>query len=116
MRLCRAVSGAGEEGSLVLEQAADTMMRGRAAMAGIVVPPPDSRSDDVMHSLDRAATAMLSATVRKLKQILSRHVSVSTQAIAARMPGACLLHSLGGICGKTAQHRIYHVQAGGRDS
>ena len=79
-------TGAGEAGSPALEQAADAMMRGRAGMAGIVTPPPDSRSDDVMHSLDRAATAMLSATVRKLKQILSRHVSVSTQVIAARIP------------------------------
>ena len=42
----------------------------------------DARADDVMHTLDRAATAMLSGTVRKLKQILSRHVNVSTQVIA----------------------------------
>ena len=93
------------------------MMRGRAGMAGIVTPPPDSRSDDVMHSLDRAATAMLSATVRKLKQTLARATYLwATTGDCRTHSGACLLYSVGGICGKTAQRRICHVQAGGRVS
>lgn len=79
---------AGSEGGMqAMEQTADMMVRGQMrGMAGIVPPTPDGRSDDVIHSLDRAATAMLSGTVRRLKQILSRHVSVSTQVIAARIP------------------------------
>lgn len=77
----------GDGGMQAMEQTADLMVRGQMrGMAGIVPPTPDGRSDDVIHSLDRAATAMLSGTVRRLKQILSRHVSVSTQVIAARIP------------------------------
>ncbi len=69
-----------------MEKAAESMGKMNTAKAGIVVPTGDSRSDDVMHSLDRAATAMLTGTVRRLKQILSRHVSVSTQTIAGLIP------------------------------
>ena len=69
-----------------LEKTADTMFRANHPVAGLVTPTADARADDVMHTLDRAATAMLSGTVRKLKQILSRHVNVSTQVIAGLIP------------------------------
>lgn len=74
------------DGGKNLQKAAETIARPRMGLAGLVVPQTDFRADDVIHSLDRAATAMLSGTVRKLKQILSRHVSVSTHVIAALIP------------------------------
>lgn len=80
-----------------LEKTADTMFRANHPVAGLVTPTADARADDVMHTLDRAATAMLSGTVRKLKQILSRHVNVSTQVIAGADSGADILHPLGRV-------------------
>lgn len=81
----RAGAGGGE-GTANLEKTAGAMVRVGSPMAGLVMPPPDGRADDVMRSLDRAATAMLTGTTRKLKQILSRHVNVSTQIIAGLIP------------------------------
>ena len=56
------------------------------AMAGIVKPPSDGQSEGVMQYLDRAASAMLSGTVKKLKRLLSRHVAVSTYVISELIP------------------------------
>lgn len=46
----------------------------------------DDLSRDVTHILDRAITSMLTRITKKLKHILSRHVSVSTATISALLP------------------------------
>jgi len=53
---------------------------------GMATVADDSRGGDVIRTLDRAISAMLTRTVKKLKSILSKHVSVSTQTISALIP------------------------------
>ncbi len=53
---------------------------------GIVAVGEDSRGADSIHALDRAMGAMISSVVKKLKSILSRHVSVSMQAMVGLIP------------------------------
>lgn len=60
--------------------------RGFSALPGMANVSDDNRSGDVMRSLDRAVSAMLTRTVKKLKSVLSRHVSVSTYVIAGLIP------------------------------
>ncbi len=58
----------------------------RVLPIGLAAVTDDSRADDVMRSLDRSLSALLSHTVKKLKTVLSKHVAVSTQAISALIP------------------------------
>ncbi|MCD7814826.1 MAG: DNA mismatch repair protein [Lachnospiraceae bacterium] len=75
-----------------LDAATDTM--GRVGLmrasplfaAGMARVDDDSRGGDVIHTLDRAISALLTRTVKKLKSVLSRHVSVSTHTISALIP------------------------------
>ncbi|MCD7745826.1 MAG: DNA mismatch repair protein [Lachnospiraceae bacterium] len=54
--------------------------------AGMATVADDSRGGDVIRTLDRAISALLTRTVKKLKSVLSRHVSVSTHTISALIP------------------------------
>ncbi|MCC8050044.1 MAG: DNA mismatch repair protein [Clostridiales bacterium] len=54
--------------------------------AGMATVADDSRGGDVIRTLDRAISALLSRTVKKLKSVLSKHVSVSTHTISALIP------------------------------
>ncbi len=54
--------------------------------AGMATVADDSRGGDVIRTLDRAISALLSRTVKKLKSVLSKHVSVSTYTISALIP------------------------------
>ncbi|MCD8346646.1 MAG: DNA mismatch repair protein [Lachnospiraceae bacterium] len=56
------------------------------AAAGMARVDDDSRGGDVIRTLDRAISALLTRTVKKLKSVLSRHVSVSTHTISALIP------------------------------
>lgn len=80
-----------------LEKTADTMFRANHPVAGLVTPTADARADDVMHTLDRAATAMLSGTVRKLQadsfQTCQREHTGHRRADS----GADILHPLGRV-------------------
>lgn len=71
-----------------LEHAAAGLAMGTPAMAlaGMAGVANDAPSRDVTHILDRAMTSMLTRIVKKLKHILSRHVSVSTTTISALLP------------------------------
>ncbi len=60
--------------------------RGFSAMPGLANVSDDNRSNDVIHALDRAVSSMLTRTVKKLKAVLSRHVSVSTHTISNLIP------------------------------
>ena len=60
--------------------------RGLAAMPGIAGVAADSRGGDVIRTLDRAIASMLTGIVKKLKSVLSRHVTVSTSVIAGLIP------------------------------
>lgn len=60
--------------------------RGFSEISGMANVSEDSRSSDVIRSLDRAVSSMLTRTVKKLKTVLSRHVAVSTQVISALIP------------------------------
>lgn len=60
--------------------------RNFAAAPGIVNTLADGRSEDVMRSLDRVVTSMLTSTVKKLKHTLSEHITVSTQVITGLIP------------------------------
>ncbi len=60
--------------------------RGFSALPGMAKTGDDSRSGDVMRTLDRAVSAMLTRIVKKLKAVLSRHVAVSTQVISNLIP------------------------------
>ncbi|MCD7956927.1 MAG: DNA mismatch repair protein [Lachnospiraceae bacterium] len=62
------------------------LMRMNPMLAGLASVADDSRGGDVIRTLDRAISAMLTRTVKKLKSILSRHVSVSTHTISALIP------------------------------
>lgn len=61
------------------------MIRGMT-QEGMADVSNDHLSKDVTHILDRAITSMLTRTVKKLKHILSRHVSVSATTISALLP------------------------------
>lgn len=62
-------------------------MMARGSMAqGLAGVANDGLSKDVTHILDRAITSMLTRIVKKLKHVLSRHVSVSTGTISALLP------------------------------
>ncbi len=71
-----------------MERAAIALVPGMQAMAlaGMAGVSNDAPSRDVTHILDRAMTSMLTRIVKKLKHILSRHVSVSTTTISALLP------------------------------
>ena len=70
-----------------MEQMASFMAsRGFSALPGMAKTGDDSRSGDVMRTLDRAVSAMLTRIVKKLKAVLSRHVAVSTQVISNLIP------------------------------
>lgn len=58
-------------------------MQGTVGMAGV---QDDGLSQDVTHIMDRAITSMLTRIVKKLKQLLSRHVAVSTSTISSLLP------------------------------
>lgn len=73
----------------------------------------DSRSGDVMRTLDRAVSAMLTRIVKKLKAVLSRHVAVSTQVISNLIPEFLYYILLGRVCGAPDKRRIFHVQTAG---
>lgn len=60
--------------------------RGAVAHRGIADVSNDPMSKDVTHILDRAVTSMLTRIVKKLKHLLSRHVTVSTSTISALLP------------------------------
>ncbi|MCD7766885.1 MAG: DNA mismatch repair protein [Lachnospiraceae bacterium] len=63
------------------------MMRQNPLLAaGMATVADDSRGGDVIRTLDRAISALLSRTVKKLKSVLSKHVSVSTHAISDLIP------------------------------
>ncbi|MCC8047441.1 MAG: DNA mismatch repair protein [Clostridiales bacterium] len=62
------------------------LMRTNPMLAGLASVADDSRGGDVIRTLDRAISAMLTRTVKKLKSILSKHVSVSTHTISALIP------------------------------
>ncbi|MCD7882281.1 MAG: DNA mismatch repair protein [Lachnospiraceae bacterium] len=62
------------------------LMRANPMLAGLASVADDSRGGDVIRTLDRAISAMLTRTVKKLKSILSKHVSVSTHTISALIP------------------------------
>jgi hypothetical protein len=53
---------------------------------GIAGVENDGLSKDVTHILDRAISSMLTRIVKKLKHVLSRHVSVSTRIISDMLP------------------------------
>jgi hypothetical protein len=63
-----------------------TASRGFSAVQGVSQVVADGRSEDVMRTLDRAVSGMLTSTVKKLKQILSKHITVSTQVITGLIP------------------------------
>lgn len=54
--------------------------------AGMADLSNDNQSKDVTHMLDHAITSMLTRITKKLKQVLSRHVAVSTSTIASLLP------------------------------
>lgn len=84
-RIARNDAGAGAGGKV--ERAAVLSAAGSLAMApGIASVLRDNRSEDVMRTLDRAVTSMLTATVKKLKNILSKHVTISTKVITGLIP------------------------------
>lgn len=66
--------------------AAVSAARNFAAAPGIVNVMADGRSEDVMRTLDRAVTSMLTGTVKKLKHTLSKHIALSTQVITGLIP------------------------------
>ena len=57
-----------------------------ASSQGMADVSNDEQSKDATHILDRAITSMLTRLTRKLRQILSRHVAVSTSTISALLP------------------------------
>lgn len=63
-----------------------TALSGNILAAGMALTNNENNGGDVMRYMDRAADSMLSQIVKKLKNILSRHVSVSTQVIAGLIP------------------------------
>lgn len=60
--------------------------RGFSALPGVANVEDDPRSSDVIRSMDRAVSSMLTKTVKKLKAVLSRHVAVSTYTISGLIP------------------------------
>ncbi|MCD8022209.1 MAG: DNA mismatch repair protein [Lachnospiraceae bacterium] len=62
------------------------MRQGLVVAPGLAMVPSDSRGGDVIRTLDRAISALLTRTVKKLKTVLSKHVSVSTHTISALIP------------------------------
>ena len=75
---------AGNELAKTAEKASQAaMLRFRP---GIVNLGEDNRGSDSIHALDRAMGAMISAVVKKLKSVLSRHVSVSMQSMTGLIP------------------------------
>ena len=75
---------AGNEMAKSLERASQFPLR--MLRPGVVPVGEESRGSDSIHALDRAMGAMISSVVKKLKTILSRHVSVSMQAIVGLIP------------------------------
>lgn len=70
-----------------MEQAAMVVAtKGFSLLPGVAGVAADSRGGDVIRTLDRAISSMLSGIVKKLKSILSRHVSVSTHVISGLIP------------------------------
>lgn len=69
-----------EQMSMLIASGGFSMLPGMAGVAD------DSRGGDVMRTLDRAVSAMLTRTVKKLKTVLSKHVAVSTYTISALIP------------------------------
>ncbi|MGX8715777.1 MAG: MutS-related protein, partial [Lachnospiraceae bacterium] len=53
---------------------------------GVALLNKYERGGEVIRTLDRAMAAMLSSIVRKLKDVLSRHVQVSTHVISGLIP------------------------------
>ena len=53
---------------------------------GLVAAPSDSKGEDIMRALDRAATALLNETCKKLREMLSRHVSINISIITDLIP------------------------------
>jgi len=53
---------------------------------GVALLNKDERGGEVIRTLDKAMAAMLSSIVRKLKDVLSRHVQVSTHVISGLIP------------------------------
>ncbi len=78
--------GEGEAAEGITRMAMFMASRGFSEMAGMANVSDDNRSGDVIRSLDRSLNSMLTRTVKKLKSLLSRHVSVSTQAISGLIP------------------------------
>ncbi len=78
----------GDSGELAGRMDKAAAMRAAPLMgaAGMAKVEDETRGGDVMRTLDRAVGALLTRTVKKLKDILSRHVKVSTHAITALIP------------------------------
>ncbi|MCC8065879.1 MAG: DNA mismatch repair protein [Clostridiales bacterium] len=76
-------------GTDLSETTASMERMGRMKMGvppGLASVADDSRGGDVIRTLDRAISSLLTRTVKKLKSVLSKHVSVSTHAISALIP------------------------------
>jgi hypothetical protein len=80
----------GKEGETLsnMEHTAAKMVPGIQGMMlrGMAEVSKDGQSQEVLHVLDRAMSSMLTRIVKKLKHILSRHVTVSTGTISALLP------------------------------
>ena len=81
-------AGRDPEGNAGMERTAAGLRPGLQGMmmSGMANVSNDGMSTDVTHILDRAITSMLTRIVKKLKHVLSRHVSVSTATISALLP------------------------------
>lgn len=75
-----------EAGGKMEQAAAVVVTKGFALLPGVAGVAADSRGGDVIRTLDRAISSMLTGIVKKLKNVLSRHVSVSTHVISGLIP------------------------------
>ena len=79
-----------------------------ASSQGMADVSNDEQSKDATHILDRAITSMLTRLTRKLKQILSRHVAVSTSTISALLPELLYYIYWAEYVEKAAESRLCH--------